>query len=270
MKNVLIFIACLLIAVPAQTQEMETVNSDSIYSESPLNPNLIKFNVLTSLGGKFSFEYERIINKKFSAGLAISFRPEKHLPFKSTIMDWVGDEEINSFLDDIKISSTAIIPEIRYYISKQGNGHGFYIAPYLKFSKLKYSMPYTYDVSIEYNGQLIYDREETIRLNGDMSTFTVGLSAGINFKLSKNLFLDWRILGPGLGTTKGNVGGQLSLNEDEQRGLREELDAFNESLADFPGSFKIDYTVNSEGADILLKKSPWASLRTGLSLAYRF
>ncbi|MBD1428225.1 DUF3575 domain-containing protein [Sphingobacterium litopenaei] len=264
MKNILLAFAFLLSWTGVKAQEIS--NTEDALEK----PNFVKLNLLTLVGGKISVEYERVLNKRFAVGAAVNLRPENSLPFKSSIMDIVDDSEINSLLDGMKSSSTAIIPEVKYYLSKKGYGQGFYLAPYVKYAKLNYSAPYTYDVSVDYQGQLVYDREETISLKGDLTTFTAGISAGINFKLKNNIFLDWRIIGPGYGTSKGSLSGKMTLNADEQAGLREQLGELKESLNDLPLKFKMDYTVHGNGADITLNKSPWASIRSGLSIAYKF
>ena len=264
MKNIILTIALIISILGVNAQE-------SVETENTLEqPNFVKLNLLTLLGGKISVEYERVLSKKFAVGVALNLRPESELPFKSRIMDIVDDSEVNSLLDGMKSSSTAIVPEFKYYLSKKGYGQGFYLAPYVKYAKFNYSAPYTYDVSIEYQGQMVYDREETISLKGDLTTVTAGISAGINFRLKDNIFLDWRIIGPGYGMSKGNLAGKMALNADEQAGLRDQLGDLKESLNDLPLKFKMDYNVHANGADITLNKSPWGNIRSGLSIAYKF
>jgi hypothetical protein len=264
MKNILLTIVLAISIIGVKAQEtVETANSLE-------RPNFVKLNLLTLLGGKISVEYERVLSKRFAVGVAVNLRPESGLPFKSRIIDLVDDSEINSLLDGMKSSSTAIVPEIKYYLSKKGYGQGFYLAPYVKYAKLNYTAPYTYDVSIDYQGQMVYDREETISLKGDLTTVTAGVSAGINFRLKDNIFLDWRIIGPGYGMSKGSLAGKMALNADEQAGLRDQLGELKESLNDLPLKFKMDYNVHANGADITLNKSPWGNIRSGLSIAYKF
>jgi len=264
MKNILLVFVIAFSFLGVKAQEMAQTETASE------NPNFIKLNLLSLVGGKISVEYERVLSKRISAAVAVNLRPESGLPFKSSIMDAVDDSEINSLLDGMKSSSAAITPEIKFYLSKKGYGQGFYLAPYVKYAKFNYSAPYTYDVSIEHQGQMVYDREETISLKGDLTTVTAGISAGVNFKLTNNIFLDWRILGPGYGTSKGGLAGKMVLNADEQAGLRDQLGDLKESLNDLPVKFEMDYKVHENGADVTLNKSPWANIRSGLSIAYKF
>lgn len=264
MKNILLTLvlalACITAKAQVATEEERTLE----------NPNVVRLNLLTLIGGKISVEYERILSKRIAVGAAVNLRPESGLPFRSTLIDLVDDSEVNSLLDGMKSSSTAFVPEVRFYLSKNGYGRGFYLAPYAKFAKLNYSAPYTYNVEVNFQGESVYDREEVINLKGDLSTVTAGLSAGINFKLTKNIFLDWRIIGPGYGSSKGGLNGKMTLDAKEQDGLREQLGSLKESLNDLPLKFEMDYQVDANGAEITVNKSPWASIRSGLSIAYKF
>lgn len=232
--------------------------------------NLVKLSLSSLLFGRYSLEYERVLSKKLSVGLAYSIRPEKALPFKSKVLDIIDDDEVSNLLTDFKSSSRSFTPEFRFYLGKKGYGNGFYIAPYAKFSTFNLQTPYFYDVAIEVGGVPVYDREESIDLEGKVTAFTAGVSFGFNIKVAKGLYLDWRVLGPGYGSAKGDISGNMALNQDEQDGLNEQLSNLQESLEDMPLKIKMDYTVNGQGAAIKVTNSPWANLRSGISLAYRF
>lgn len=255
-------VASVLSCMVAMTQA-QTVDSDKSNGEGL---NLAKFNVLPLLGGKFAFEYERLVANRISVGATISLRPNKGLPFGSTIKSVVDDEDINNLIDGFSTSNFSFTPEARFYTSKKGPFRGFYIAPYAKFASYKASLPFDFEVDA---GE-VYSREETIPLSGNVSSFTAGLSFGVNFKLSKQFYLDWRIFGPGYGSAKGKVSGRMDLDANEQAELRESLDDLRESLGDLPLGIKIEHEVNSEGAEVRILRSPWAGIRTGLSVAYRF
>ncbi|MBD1433893.1 DUF3575 domain-containing protein [Sphingobacterium sp. DN00404] len=232
--------------------------------------NMVKFNILPLLGGKFAFEYERLLTDRISVGAAISLRPKKGIPFGSTVKDIVDDEELNDLIDNFKSSNFSITPEARFYVSKRGTFRGFYIAPYLKYASYSATLPFDFDVDIDDANTDIYSRTETIPLNGSIQSFTAGLSLGTHFKLSKNIYLDWRIIGPGYGSAKGNVTGKMELDSEEQASLRESLDELKVDLEDLPVGIKIESEVRADGADINILRSPWAGIRTGLSIGYRF
>lgn len=229
--------------------------------------NMVKINALTLLGGKFSFEYERLLTSRISVGTAVSIRPDKALPFKDRVKEWVGDEDLNVILDGLTSSNFSVTPELRFYTSSRGPFRGFYIAPYVKYASYDAAMPFEFDVEIEGGG---YDRTETIPLAGSIRAFTGGLSFGFNFKLSNSIHLDWRIIGPGYGSSKGDINGTMRLDSDEQAALREGLSQLQDELEDIALPLTIDYDVNADGAAVQILKSPWASIRSGLSISYRF
>lgn len=232
--------------------------------------NMFKFNMLTLVGGKFAFEYERLLTDRITVGATLNLRPNKGIPFASTVKDIVDDEDMNVLIDNFKSSNFSITPEARFYTSKRGPFRGFYIAPYVKYARYGASLPFDFDVDIEAQNTEIYSREETIPLDGSIQAFTAGVSFGVNFKLSRNIHLDWRIFGPGYGSSKGNISGKMTLDADEQQALEESLEDLKVDLEDLPVGIKIDYDVRSDGADIKILRSPWAGIRSGLSIAYRF
>ncbi|WP_164122237.1 DUF3575 domain-containing protein [Sphingobacterium sp. xlx-130] len=264
-KNLLILATLVLAMLPF------TSWSQTEPTAEPSGNNMVKFNVLPLLGGKFAFEYERSITDRISAGAAISFRPEKKLPFQSTVQDFVDDEDLNKLISDFKSSNFSITPEVRFYLSKRGLFRGFYMAPYVKYANYKASVPFDFDVAVEESGTEIFSRTETIPLEGTINSFTGGFSLGFNFKLSRQLHLDWRLIGPGYGSANGKASGTMVLNPDEQQALRESMEDLKTDLGDLPlGGIKMEYDIHENGTDIHIKRSPWAGIRTGLSIGYRF
>lgn len=236
----------------------------------PEGKNMVKFNMLTLLGGKFAFEYERLLTDRITVGATLNLRPNKGIPFSSRVKSIIDDEDMNVLIDNFKSSNFSITPEARFYTSKRGPFRGFYIAPYVKYASYGASLPFDFDVDVDYEGNDIYERQETIPLDGSIQAFTAGVSFGVNFKLSRNIHLDWRILGPGYGSSKGNISGKMQLDADEQQALEMSLEDLKADLEDLPVGLKIDYDVRDDGADIKILRSPWAGIRTGLSIAYRF
>lgn len=232
--------------------------------------NLVKINGLTLLGGKFSAEYERLLTDRIAVGAAVSFRPENGLPFGSQIRKWVDSDEVDRLLNNLTTSNFSITPEVRFYTSSRGAFGGFYVAPYVKFASYDLAVPYEFDLELEQHGQMLYDRTETIPLKGQIQSFTGGVSVGFNFRLSDRFYLDWRIIGPGYGSSKGDIAGNMVLNADEQAALREALRELEYELDDLPLSLKVEHEVNGDGASIRVVRSPWASIRSGLSVSYRF
>lgn len=232
--------------------------------------NMVKFNVLPLFGGKFAFEYERMLTDRISIGASLSFRPEQGVPFRSVVESFVDDEDLEDLVNDLKSSNVSFTPEVRFYMANRGAFRGLYVAPFLKYTSYGASLPYDYHVDVQYEGEEIYSRTETIPLDASLSSFTAGVSLGIHYQLSKDFYLDWRIIGPGFGFATGDVSGSTTLNAEEQQALRESLDDLKTDLNDLPLSIKIDYEVRPDGASMDVKNSPWANIRSGLSVGYRF
>lgn len=266
MNNKLLILLLLAFAMMPFTSRSQT----ELLAE-PTGKNMVKFNILPLLGGKFAFEYERTLTDRISAGAAISFRPEKNLPFQQTVQDLIDDEDLNKLIRDFKSANFSITPEVRFYLSEGGLFRGFYMAPYVKYASYDASVPFDFDVTVEEAETTIYSRTETIPLAGTVNSFTGGFSLGFNFKLSRQIHVDWRLIGPGYGSGNGNISGTMALNADEQLALREGLEALKTDMSDLPlGGIKMEYDIHDNGANIHIKRSPWASIRTGLSIGYRF
>lgn len=232
--------------------------------------NMVKFNALTLLGGKFSFEYERMINDRIAVGAALSMRPKAGLPLKGTVESFIKNDETASLVDDFKSSNFSFTPEVRFYLKDRGPFSGFYIAPYVKYASYNLELPLEYEIDDFVDENDFSFRTETIPLDGNIKAFTAGVSIGVNYKIAKNVYLDWRIIGPGYGFAKGNVTGKIALDNEEVDALREELADLKDDMGDLPLGIKLDYDVNNQGAEIKIKNSPWATIRSGLSIAYRF
>lgn len=253
-----------------KAQDKGLRKTDGEFNTSSNNPNFVRFNFLALLAGKVSIEYERLLSERIGLGVSLSVKPKSDLTFKSTIIDIVNDQELNTLMNNFKTSSTSITPELRIYFSNRGHARGFYMAPFLQYSNFKFDVPYDFDVYVESNGEVYFERQEQISLQGNMHAYTAGISLGFNFRLSKNMYLDWRIFGPSYGMTTGNLKGNMFLDSDEQKGLDIGLRSLKSSLHDLPLKIEMDYSVDHNGASLDVRKSPWAGIRSGLSIAYKF
>ena len=251
----------LVILAIAGAQNVNAQDADSLKRITG-GKNTIKVNLTSIPLGNYSFQYERAIGKKVSLAVGYNFRKESELPFKSSLESLIDDEDTWDQLGSLKTGFSAITPEIRFYMGK-GVCKGFYLAPFAKFATYKAKLPsfeYTFEENI--NGQDV-SKTEQIPLAGDIKTVTGGLMLGAQWKLSKLFYLDWWILGPNYGTSKGSISGTKSLTEDEQKGLSEELEDLEIPLVDSKT------TVDSKGARMEFS-GPWAGARAGISLGIRF
>ncbi|WP_084240764.1 DUF3575 domain-containing protein [Pedobacter africanus] len=220
--------------------------------------NLVKWNAGALLFKNFSFQYERAVAKKISVAVGLRFAPKSGVPFPSLVKDLIDDNDTWNSIKDFKTGNFSITPEVRFYMG-QGVFKGFYVAPFVRYATYNAEVPYTFDVTV--NGTT---KTETMPLSGSVNTFTGGVLFGAQWKLSKLVYLDWWILGPNYGTSSGNISGKKTLQPEEQEALRDALT----DLEDLP-LVKTKSTVNSEGAKVDFS-GPWAGLRSGLSIGFRF
>jgi hypothetical protein len=221
--------------------------------------NIFKVNLTGIVLKNYSFQYERILNKRISVAFSFRTMPESSVPLKKVILDAADDDpDTKDVLDALKISNTAITPEIRIYLSKKGFGRGFYIAPFYRYASFK-----TNNMKFSYTNSL--GSENDIFLSGKLTAHTGGFLLGSQWNLGKRLSLDLWILGPHYGGGNGFFAGTTNtpLNPIEQNNLRQELEDFDLPLT------KESSTVNANGATLQLR-GPWGGVRSGLSLGIKF
>ncbi|MGF2412900.1 hypothetical protein [Ferruginibacter sp.] len=221
--------------------------------------NIFKVNLTAIVLKNYSFQYERIINRKFSFALGFRTMPNGKLPLQSTIEKIVGDDaEAKEQIANFNLGNTAITPEFRFYVSKKGYGQGFYLAPFYRNATYKGSgLKFTYQ-----NSAMV---ESTVSMSGELKSNTFGLMLGAQWHLGKHISLDWWILGPHYGNGKGDFTGVTSapMTVDEQADLKKELDDF-----DMPfGTKKV--TVNANGANVKLDGA-FGGVRAGILIGVRF
>lgn len=226
--------------------------------ESAAAKNLVKWNVAAIALKTYSFQYERAVGKRMSVSLGFRMMPKSHVPFSSTFKSLIDDDQTWESIKDFKTGNFAITPEFRYYVG-QSVFRGFYVAPFVRYSRYNVALPYNYEAT--FGTTTVKDR---IDMDGNISTLTTGLLLGAQWKLSKAIYLDWWILGPNYGSASGSISGKKNLSNEEQQALREALT----DLDDLP-LVKTKSTVDANGAKIDFS-GPWAGLRSGLSFGYRF
>lgn len=222
--------------------------------------NMIKFNLMGIALKNYSFQYERVMNKHISLALGVRFMPNGSLPMKDKIIELadITDPDAISTFNQLKVSNTAITPEIRFYLSKKGYGRGFYIAPYYRYASFKSD-----ELPFEYTNAS--NQTNTINMKGDIKTHSGGLMFGAQWFLGKSVTLDWWIVGAHYGSNKGLFTGiaTIPLSAAEQADLKQTIDDI-----DLPFGTKTS-VVNANGATINLS-GPWGGARAGLTLGIRF
>lgn len=219
--------------------------------------NMVKWNVGALLLKNYSFQYERAISNKISVAASIRFSPKSNIAFKSSLKDVIDNDDTWNNIKDFKTGNFAFAPEVRFYLGK-GVFRGFYLAPFAQYARYSGDVPFTFDVDVAGT-----TKTETMPLSGDVTALTAGLMIGAQHKLSKQIYLNW-FIGPNYGTSSGKIDGKKTLNSDEQDALRDALT----DLDDLP-LVKTKYTVDGNGAKVDFD-GPWAGLRAGLSIGFRF
>ena len=246
LRKVLVFIFLLL----NQLVFAQEIKLDSI---TKMDKNLAKINLI---GFSINGLYERFLSKRISVALSFRLLPNGKFLFRALIP--TTDPQARASLDNLVVSNSAITPEVRFYLGKKGFGQGFYLAPFFrsaKFGGKGLGIDFTLD-----SGQ-----PATFNMEGNIKSNTFGLLIGAQWKLGKNFWLDWQILGPHYGSAKGIIKGttNLSLSPTERTSLEN-------ALKDITVPFiKQNVTVSPNEAMVDLK-GPWAGLRTGISLGFSF
>jgi hypothetical protein len=223
--------------------------------------HIVKMNLPAIFINNYSFQYEYVVSRKISLALNTRLMPVSKIPFQSAFTQDVNvdDPSINNTLDLLRLSNVAVTPELRYYFSKKGYGQGFYVAPFFRYARYKID-----DLQFEFDDTEL-DTTYMIKLGGDLKTQTFGLLLGAQWNLGKHIVLDWWILGPQFGSSRGSITGNTDFTMDAslQQSLRQEMDK-----VEIPFTKKeVTVTNNSAALDLT---GPWAGIRAGILLGIRF
>jgi len=229
-------------------QAVDTVNSKI---------NIIKINVPALFLKNISFQYERKLSRKNSFAIAFRFRPKSSMPFQSTIEKIIDQPNVR--VDLFKVGNFGITPEYRFYLGKKGSPTGFYIAPFISYNHYQADIPIYYDGD---NQQI-----KTGVFEGSTNSFTGGFQLGAQWKLNDKFYLDWWIVGPNYGTSKGDFVCTTPLSDDEQANMFFQLFKITEGMS--PKIIK-SFDVTANGASFKVD-GPWGGIRAmGINIGYRF
>lgn len=228
-------------------------------NEANVLKNTLKTNVTAYAFKNINLTYERSLSKNMSVSLGLSMMPKGDVPFFNSILK----EQDRKDFGDVKVSNTAFTLEGRYYFGKKYNS-GFYLAPYYRFTNFKVDeLDYHYTIKINNTTTI----DNPIDLTGKMSAHSFGLMVGSQWLLGskENWVLDWWIAGGHYGFSSGDLSGKTKyvMGVEQQNQLQKELDDLDIPIV------KHKATVNANGA-IVKMDGPWAGLRSGLSIGYRF
>lgn len=225
--------------------------------------NVVKVNLTGLLLKNYSVQYERMLTRKISFALSVRTQPKGAIPAIGLVENLIDDPETFAELKKLSLGNFALTPEARFYLGKKSGPRGFYIAPFMRYSKYQLGIPeFEYTVTETVNGQDITETR-SLSLNGDLKGITGGLMLGSQWRIGRSVYLDWWIIGGSFGSSNGLITVNTPLNVEEQDAIREELNSLEIPL--------LDYTVevSSTGAKMNFQ-GPFASLRGGLSLGIKF
>lgn len=241
MKKLTIIIFFLFAIVNIHGQDIDNEN---------LNKNELAIEVSDFLDGAIQLRYERLLGEHMSVSLGVGYKGDNGL-FNLSGLD---TEKIKT--SDITYSGLKLIPEVRYYLNKNGQYgiNGFYFGAYLKYSNFQSDL----------NGTYINDALEPfqIEFDADIKVTSIGFMVGYKLPISKKFTIDFLIAGPGTGSYKFSFINKRDLPDEFYEDFNEALD--NYSLFDLlDGDFKFEAIDKNSKFNLL-------SFRYGISFGYSF
>ncbi len=236
-----------------KSEKVEIKESDHIPK------NIFRTNLTGIFFRNYSFEYERVLNRRFSVGLGYRFMPSGSLPLAKTFSGLVDGGENNSDLQTIvesfKISSNGFTPSVRFYPTAKGYGRGFYLSAFYRNVNYKIA-----GLHCDYD-----NNTKSVDLEGKLKTNTFGFTIGKQWTIGRYFVIDYTILGFMYGTANGTLTGNYTqpLDADDQKTLEDALNGIEIPLV------KANANVSANKA-VLNLDGPWAGFRTGLSIGIRF
>lgn len=232
----------------------------AISTNAQQGKNIIKVNLPSISLNTYSFQYERVLNKRQSVALGISVSPNTDLPFKKRLMDeFGGNADAKRAIETTRFTKFTLTPEYRFYLGKKGAPAGFYLAPFARYTHMSINQDYTYTPSSGI--------EHTANLKGHFNGIGGGAMIGMQWTLGKNVVLDWWILGPFIGDLDAEFNGTDDMSDmsaQDKADLEKDIEDVDIPLWD------IDATVGNNAVNVKLK-GPFYGVRAfGISLGIRF
>lgn len=228
-----------------------------------LRKNIFKTNLSSVALDHYSFQYERVTNKKQSLGIGFGFSPEVDLPFKETLSDKFGDnEDAARAIETTLFSKVTVTPEYRFYVGKKDAPQGFYIATFARYLHMSISQDYTFTPK---SGNL-----HRAHMTGKIDGIGGGVMLGAQWLLGKQqrISIDWWIAGPFFGTMDGDFHGtdpdMDELDADDRADLKSDIEGVDIPLWDVEATIG-DYTIDAK-----LKGAFYGARVFGICLGFRF
>ena len=254
--STLVFFSLLFASPNLLTAQDQT----STRSEKPIfKRHLLKVNLTGLALHNYGLQFEEVLSKRMSVALSYRIMPSGNIPFKTFITSQSNNSQsAEDALNAIKLGGSALTVDLRFYLGKKGYGRGFYVSPFYRHATFNAK-------GLNFNYTDINNQTASIDLSGNLTGNTVGLMLGSQWFIGKNFCLDWWIIGPHFGTANGvfSAHTNVSLDQLEQESIRSSLSTF-----DIPFT-KESYTVSANEIKLSLD-GPWAGIRAGIQLGFRF
>ena len=275
MKKLLSFFLALAVSAPLLAQKEKFNPSTGALLDGK---TIIKANLTSPFLNGYAFSAERVLTKGLSLQVGVAKRNDSKLPFSESIeKELAGHKDFS--VNNLTIGSFAVTPELRWYTG--GNyGKGFYLMAYYRYQK--YTMQ-----GLEAKTELstttagVSTKEDVnIASSGDLTTKSFGAGFGVQWFLGKkkNIVLDWNILGAHYGKGTLNLSGTFTSKKELSKEQLDELEKFvSDNLKEVQKLQDtqvkgVNVEVNAKDKKISVKdmSTPWAWLRTSLSIGIRF
>ncbi|MEP7372805.1 MAG: DUF3575 domain-containing protein [Chitinophagaceae bacterium] len=236
---------------------------DPLTSVKP-GKNIFKTNLSAAALSHYSFQYERVTNKKQSFAMGFGFSPGVDLPFKKDLADkFGGNADAARAIETTRFTKITITPEYRFYVGKKQAPEGFYIAPFARYVYMDLSQDYTFTPS---TGTL-----HLAHIDGKLGGVGGGLLIGAQWLLGKQkrVSIDWWIAGAFVGAfTEGRFHGtdpkMNELEADDRAKLENDIESVDIPLWD------VDATIGDLFIDAKLKGTFYGARVMGICIGIRF
>lgn len=220
--------------------------------------NVVKLNLFALAVGNISLQYERALHKNISLALQLGFIPTHSLPGQINSMVATASDNL---IHDIKFSSINLTPEFRWYPGKKVEKQaprGFYLAAYLRYSRVTADAFYSYKDSSAYPLGPVKDVPGTTTITYGALGF--GGMLGYQWVINNRISIDWWILGGhgGSATVTGSIAASGMNAADAKKDIDEKQT---------PG---LTTTVTGPNSLDLKLGLPFAGLRTGFCIGVAF
>ena len=232
-------------------------------AESGSRKNIFKMNLSGIALDHYSFQYERVTNKRQSFAMGFGFSPRVDLPFKKTLADKFGDnEDAARMIESTVFSKITVTPEYRFYLGKKQAPEGFYLGTFVRYLHMSISQDYTFTPG---TGNL-----HRAHMDGTIDGIGGGVLIGAQWLLGKkkNISIDWWIAGPFFGAMDGDFHGtdpdMDELDADDRADLKNDIEGVDIPL------WTVDATIGDFTIDAKLKGAFYGARLFGICLGFRF